>query len=354
MLISLPEKFEAKVAAIEESCDLKSLTISEMISKLQAQEQSMSIRSDDVTEGAFKARHKGRQPVKRDQKKQNFDQKGGDQKGKGKMDGSLTEFAVKGKFPPSSTCKRTNHLSKNCWYKGKPQIQCNFCRKWGYSEKFYRSKPNQIQSPPTQQANYSDEQLHAEDHLFMATQACYSASKDVWYVDSGCTSHMARDSSLFTSLNRTDRTRVKLGNGEMVQEVVQYGHFNMNALRHLQSHDMVRDMPTKLELMHTDLCGPMSVSSLSENKYFILFINDLTRMTWVYFLSSKAQTFNVFKKFRAMVESDSGCNIKKLWLDNGNEYTSNEFNAFCEEMGITHQLIVSYTSKKNGVLERKK
>ncbi|KAL5812489.1 hypothetical protein ACOSQ3_027439 [Xanthoceras sorbifolium] len=51
----------------------------------------------------------------------------------------------------------------------------------------------------------------------MVTQACYSASKDSWYVDSGCTSHMARDSSLFTYLNRTDRIRVKLGNGEIVQ-----------------------------------------------------------------------------------------------------------------------------------------
>ncbi|KAL5751614.1 hypothetical protein ACOSQ2_022121 [Xanthoceras sorbifolium] len=51
----------------------------------------------------------------------------------------------------------------------------------------------------------------------MATQVCYSASQDAWYVDSGCTSHMARDSSLFTSLNKTNRTRVKLGNGEIVQ-----------------------------------------------------------------------------------------------------------------------------------------
>ena len=50
----------------------------------------------------------------------------------------------------------------------------------------------------------------------MATQACYLASKDVWYVDSGCTSHMARDSSLFNSLDRIDWTKVKLGNGEMV------------------------------------------------------------------------------------------------------------------------------------------
>ncbi|TXG65024.1 hypothetical protein EZV62_012018 [Acer yangbiense] len=110
MLISLPEKFEAKVAAIEESCDLKKLTISEMVSKLQAHEQRMSMRKDDVTEGSFQARL---------QEKQNLD------KGKGKMDRGLSESVGKSKFPHCSTCKRTNHLSKDCWHKGKPQFQCN-------------------------------------------------------------------------------------------------------------------------------------------------------------------------------------------------------------------------------------
>jgi len=109
----------------------------------------------------------------------------------------------------------------------------------------------------------------------------------------------------------------------------------------------------KLELVHTDLCGPMSVPSLSQNTYFIMFIDDLTRMTWVYFLSSKAQTFGVFKRFKAMVENESGCKLKMLRSDNGKEYTSNKFNDFCEEMGIKHQLTVSYTPQQNGVSERK-
>ena len=93
MLISLPEKIEAKVAAIEESCDLKKMIISEMVSKMQAQEQRMSMRINDVIEGAFQVRHKGKQPVKRNQQNQNFDKKTGVQKGKGKMDGGSSESA---------------------------------------------------------------------------------------------------------------------------------------------------------------------------------------------------------------------------------------------------------------------
>lgn len=61
MMISLPAKLESKVSAIEESCDLKTLTIAELISKLQAHEQRSIIRDEEVTEGAFQAGKKNKQ-----------------------------------------------------------------------------------------------------------------------------------------------------------------------------------------------------------------------------------------------------------------------------------------------------
>ncbi|TXG47198.1 hypothetical protein EZV62_026492 [Acer yangbiense] len=175
MLVSLPDKFEAKVSAIEESCDLKALTVSEMVSKLQAQEQRLAIKNGDEMEGAFQARHKGNQPFKKDQKKQGSGPRNGDKKGKAKLDSSSAEAGARNK-----------------------------------------AKQNQQTKQPAQQANFTDEQT-PDDHLFMVTQVCNVASNEVWYVDSGCTSHMAKDESLFSSLNRTDRTRVKLGNGNVVQ-----------------------------------------------------------------------------------------------------------------------------------------
>ncbi|CAL8999580.1 unnamed protein product [Prunus brigantina] len=67
----------------------------------------------------------------------------------------------------------------------------------------------------------------------------------------------------------------------------------------------------------------------------------------------KSEVFNVFKKFKATVELQSGYKLKKLRSDRGEEYTSNEFNRFCDEMGMERQLIVAYSPQQNDVAERK-
>ena len=49
-----------------------------------------------------------------------------------------------------------------------------------------------------------------------------------------------------------------------------------------------------LELIQGDLCGPMQTKSLGGNIYFLLFIDDYSRMSWVYFLQHKLETFQKF------------------------------------------------------------
>ncbi|KAE8735550.1 Beta-galactosidase 8 isoform 1 [Hibiscus syriacus] len=75
-----------------------------------------------------------------------------------------------------------------------------------------------------------------------------------------------------------------------------------------------------LELIHTDVCGPIKPSSLGNNNYFLLFIDDFSRKTWVYFLKQKSEVFEVFKKFKAAVERESGRKIKAMRSDRGGIY----------------------------------
>ncbi|KAM2937487.1 hypothetical protein FF1_037375 [Malus domestica] len=108
-----------------------------------------------------------------------------------------------------------------------------------------------------------------------------------------------------------------------------------------------------LELVHVDLCGPMQNDSLAGNKYFMLLVDDYTRMMWVYYLKYKSDALICFRKFKSMVELQSGFKIKCLRSDRGGEFTSYEFNKLCEDAGIQRQLSMAYTPQQNGVVERK-
>lgn len=108
-----------------------------------------------------------------------------------------------------------------------------------------------------------------------------------------------------------------------------------------------------LELIHTDICGPITPGSFSGKRYFISFIDDFSRKTWVYFLKEKSEAFEAFKKFKVMVEKTIGRHIKAVRSDRGGEYTSAAFMKYCEEQGIKRFLTAPYTPQQNGVAERK-
>ncbi|CAL9018585.1 unnamed protein product [Prunus brigantina] len=108
-----------------------------------------------------------------------------------------------------------------------------------------------------------------------------------------------------------------------------------------------------LELIHTDVYGPMQNESIGGNRYFITFIDDYSRMCWVYFLINKSSVISVFKKFKAFVELQSGFNLKKLRSDRGGEYTSHEFLEYCSDLGMERQLTIAYSPQQNGIAERR-
>jgi transposase InsO family protein len=108
-----------------------------------------------------------------------------------------------------------------------------------------------------------------------------------------------------------------------------------------------------LELIHSDVCGPMPSSSISGYVYYVSFIDDYSRKTWLYLLKSKDEVFSKFKEFKSLRENLSERKIKILRSDNGGEYTSKEFVNFCKDVGIKRELTTPYNPQQNGVAERK-
>jgi transposase InsO family protein len=103
-----------------------------------------------------------------------------------------------------------------------------------------------------------------------------------------------------------------------------------------------------LDLVHTDVCGPMSRVSLSGREYYLTFIDDYSRKTWIYFMKTKSKVFKRFQEFKALVENQTGKRIKVLRSDNGGEFVD-----FCAHVGIRRQMTVPYNPQQNGVAERK-
>jgi hypothetical protein len=97
-----------------------------------------------------------------------------------------------------------------------------------------------------------------------------------------------------------------------------------------------------LDLIHSDVCGPTTVASLNGYLYYVLFIDDHSRKTWIYFLKNKDGVLAKFQEFKAQVENLTRRKIKVLRSDNGGEYTSKVFINFCIEAGIKRELIVLY------------
>jgi hypothetical protein len=112
-------------------------------------------------------------------------------------------------------------------------------------------------------------------------------------------------------------------------------------------------MTRPLEIVHTNLVGPTKTKGLKYEKYFMLLVDDYTRITTVFFLKNKSEAFEKFKIYKEMVENEMDSKIKCLRYDNGGEFTSNEFMDYYSSNGIKRQFFVARTPQRNGVVERK-
>ncbi|KAK1609101.1 hypothetical protein QYE76_032774 [Lolium multiflorum] len=108
-----------------------------------------------------------------------------------------------------------------------------------------------------------------------------------------------------------------------------------------------------LEIIHTDVCGPMSVASRGGYRYVLTFTDDLSRYGYIYLMKHKSETFEKFKEFQSEVENQRNKKIKFLRSDRGGEYLSYEFSMHLKKCGILSQLTPPGTPQRNGVSERR-
>ena len=107
------------------------------------------------------------------------------------------------------------------------------------------------------------------------------------------------------------------------------------------------------QLIHSKLWGPTAVPSFAGFCYYICFVDDFTKYTWLYPLKHKSQAYTTFVTFEKMVKTQFNSHVKLFRSDNGKEYVNNIFGQFLQSLGIIHQTSCPYTPEQNGVAERK-
>ena len=106
-----------------------------------------------------------------------------------------------------------------------------------------------------------------------------------------------------------------------------------------------------LELIHSDLWGPSPVLSHLEHKYYVIFVDDFTRYTWLFPLKLKSDVLETFIKFHQRVERQFNLKLQSFQSDWGGEFQP--ISKYLKEFGIHHRLSCPHTPAQNGTAERK-
>lgn len=108
-----------------------------------------------------------------------------------------------------------------------------------------------------------------------------------------------------------------------------------------------------LEVVHTDLCGPMRTESIGGARYLLTFTDDYSRWTEFYLLRNKSEVTTKFMEYKNLAETHTGMKIKAIQSDNGREFVNMGMDHILKKSGIRNRLTAPYTPQQNGVAERK-
>ncbi|GJX45510.1 retrovirus-related pol polyprotein from transposon TNT 1-94 [Tanacetum coccineum] len=116
---------------------------------------------------------------------------------------------------------------------------------------------------------------------------------------------------------------------------------------------LVTNPKSKLELLNTDLCGPMRVASINGKKYILVIVDDYSQYTWVYFLRTKDEAPDMIIDLINQVQRNLKAQILMIRTDNGIEFKNEKLREFYAKLRISHKNSIACTAQQNGVVERR-
>nr|GEW84454.1 retrovirus-related Pol polyprotein from transposon TNT 1-94 [Tanacetum cinerariifolium] len=116
---------------------------------------------------------------------------------------------------------------------------------------------------------------------------------------------------------------------------------------------LVTSVTKPLHILHMDIFGPTSVSSISHKWYCLVVTDDFSRFTWTFFLKTKDEMSGILRKFITEIKNLKDLKVKIIRCDNGGEFRNKELNDFCSQKGIKREFSNARTPQQNGVAEKR-
>ncbi|XP_059306465.1 uncharacterized protein LOC132057893 [Lycium ferocissimum] len=302
ILRSLDSKFNYIVVAIEESKDLDTMTIVELMGSLQAHEEKLKKLKQESVEQALQAKLSS---------KAKYERRGSQQRGPG-LGRGRGRGGRDGSQPPT--------------------------------------KENR-----TQDSNQGRGRIREEENV----------ERNKWYIGSRASNHICGKKHLFAEFEEFNGGNITLGDSSKVQikgkctiliRLKDGSHqFISNVMYIPKMESNILSLGQLLEKNYDIHLKDKKLTMKDENGRLLAKVPMAKNKMFVLNLQSdeKSEVFENFKNFKSMVEKQSGYQIKSLRSDNGAEFTSNEFKAFCGKTGIRHFFTIPRSPQQNGVVERK-
>ncbi|EOY09431.1 Uncharacterized protein TCM_024849 [Theobroma cacao] len=230
MLVSLLEKYESKVSSLEDSRDLAQVTLKELVNALEVLEQRRVFRQRSAADFALVAKTKN---VK--MSGNSFKGSAVDKKSKGKNFGENRQGDKKKEFPPCPHYKKTNHTEKFC-------CECK--------------------AAVVEQVKEDTDEV-----IFMATIRDDSSKTNIWLLNSACSHHLTGNKSLFTTLDTSFKSKVKIGDGNYL-DILGIGTVNVDTVSRSKTIISVHYVPSANHNL-------LSVGQLGKEHYALLFKDEV-------------------------------------------------------------------------------
>ncbi|XP_031745067.1 uncharacterized protein LOC116405245 [Cucumis sativus] len=296
-------------------------------------------------------------------------------------------------------CKLSGHKFSNC-----PKIECRYCHKHGH---ILDNCPTRPPRPPgtstkekifTKHGSSSVVAATSDDSSLIQISDLQSLLNQLISSSSALLFHQVQDPQtgqtigtgrkvgrLFelTSLRVSSPSSISASvtDSDTYQWHLRLGHASSEKLRHLISvnnltnltkfvpfnclncklakqpalsfSQSISNCDKPFDLVHSDIWGPAPITTVHGYRYYVLFIDDYSRFTWIYFLKHRSELSRTYIEFANMIRTQFSSPIKILRTDNALEYKDSILLSFLSQQGTIVQRSCPHTSQQNGRAERK-